>query len=473
VAGSTEQWIAVNRFDGTCTLYRFAWDSGRVAEAGRLPMTVTGGLWLEAGQRLALNLVSDTGRASVYVIDVVEETFNLLFEASPDSEDRIVLFDEASATAVFTTDAYGYAAVGVVRLRDPGRGVQFFPALDEGDEGGVPCAFATVGGRLQIVLRHEAGIWARLRLADPDTMTVSPPLPVPDGEVGVPVAFTGDRLRFPFSTPDQPWRAASLALDGTFSVDAPDEPYRPGRAQLFPGPAGPMPALVVEPDPKFDRGDLAVVALHGGPIARTGAEWQAEWQLFARLGLPVVALDYPGSTGWGQAYMRSLFGHAGEIDVAAVTSVVDALAASGRRVILYGESYGAFLALLAGAARPVAGIIALAPFAGFSSLRRSGSDEVRDVLELLDGGNSDETGRNAAEACRIIRSRVLIVHGTADRTIPVDESRALVAALRGRKGAGEDGVTFLELESQGHELSGRDALARTFLEMAGFVGGLQ
>lgn len=478
---ASKQWLAVTRFDGTCTLYRFGWDTGTVAETGRLPMAVTGGVWLVAGRRLALNLTPDGGRASVYAIDVEAGRFNLLFEASPGSEDRIVLFDEASGLAVLTTDAFAYPAVGVTHLggEGPGDGVRFFPALPDGDEAGTPCALVMVEGRPLIVLRHESGIFARLRLADPQTMTVSEPLAIPDGEVGAPVAACGTTLRFPFSAPDQPWRAAAFDLGGMRFTDDEDvagdraEPFRPGRAVTFPGPAGPMPALVLEPDPALDRGDLAVVALHGGPIARTGAEWKAELQLFARLGLPTVALDYPGSTGWGQAHMRSLFGRAGHVDVAAVSAVIDALGAGGRRVVLYGESYGAFLALLAGAARPCAGIIALAPFASFSSLRGSGSPEVREVLELLDGGNSDETGRNAVEACRIIRNRVLIVHGTADRTIPVDESRALAATLRERRGAGEDGVTFVELENQGHELSGPVALARCYLEIADFVGGLQ
>src|SRR4029079_802871 len=158
-------------------------------------------------------------------------------------------------------------------------------------------------------------------------------------------------LRFPFSTPDEPWRPAGVDLrTGAFTFDPlPGDAHAlvSGRVASFPSGAGPMPALVYPPAPAdgpLMGSGLAVVALHGGPIARYGAELIPEFQLFSRLGLPTVALNYPGSTGSGHEYTRSLFGQAGAIDVEAVTSVVDALTAEGKRVVLYGESYGAFLA---------------------------------------------------------------------------------------------------------------------------------
>jgi dipeptidyl aminopeptidase/acylaminoacyl peptidase len=297
------------------------------------------------------------------------------------------------------------------------------------------------------------------------------------------VVVTGRRLRFPFSAPDEPWRPASFDLrTGDFSFDAlsPPPPVSghelvTARVASFPSGAGPMPALVYPSAPgdgPLSGSGLAVVALHGGPIARYGADLVPEFQLFARLGLPTVALNYPGSTGSGHEYTRSLFGRAGSIDVEAVASVVDSLAAEGRRVILYGESYGAFLALSVASVRPCAGVIAFAPFASFESLSRSGSPEVRDLLNLLDAGNHLGTGRNLLAACRTIRGKVLISHGTADMRIPAAESRALAQALRGRDGAGEHDVQFVEMDGQGHDLSGRPVLQRWYREIATFVGSL-
>jgi dipeptidyl aminopeptidase/acylaminoacyl peptidase len=185
-----------------------------------------------------------------------------------------------------------------------------------------------------------------------------------------------------------------------------------------------------------------------------------------------VALNYPGSTGSGHEYTRSLFGQAGAIDVEAVTSVIDALTAEGSRVILYGESYGAFLALSAAAVRSCAGVIAFAPFASFESLSRTGSPEVQDLLDLLGGGNHSANGRNLLSGCRTIRGKVLISHGTADIRIPAAESRTLVQALRRKDGAGEHDVHFVEMEGQGHDLSGRPVLERWYREIATFVGSL-
>ena len=494
--GADTQLLAVVGFDDTTTLFRIGWRDGSMTEAGRLPSPIAGGVWLDdTGDKLAVNLAGESGRSSVFVVDFAPAgsgsrhpcrgdtphppgTFSRLFEASPDSEDRIVLADPASGRVVVTTDALGYPAVGIAEPKSAA-GIRFIPAMEEGDEGPEPCSFLSDGRTL--VLRHENGVESHILLADSESLVVAPPMPLPVGEVGTPVVQAGRRLRFPFSTPDGPWRPASVDLGtGAFSFDLlPDESQSPAlvtaRVASFPSGAGPMPALVYPPVPgdgPLSGSGLAVVALHGGPIARFGADVVPELQLFARLGLPVVALNYPGSTGSGHEYTRSLFGQAGAIDVEAVASVIDGLMAEGHRVILYGESYGAFLALSAAAIRPCAGVIAFAPFASFETLRRTGSPEVVDLLDLLSGGNQADFGRNLLTGCRTIRGKVLISHGTADIRIPAAESWALVQALRDRDGAGEHDVQFVAMDGQGHDLTGRPVLQRWYREIATFVVGL-
>jgi dipeptidyl aminopeptidase/acylaminoacyl peptidase len=474
--GADTQLLAVVGFDDTATLFRIGWRDGSMDEAGRLPSPIAGGVWLDdTGDKLAVNLAGETGRSSVYVVDFAAKSFSRLFEASPDSEDRIMLADPASGRVVVTTDALGYPAIGIAEPK-AAAGIRFIPAMEEGDEGPEPCSFLSDGRTL--VLRHENGVESHILLADSESLVVAPPMPLPVGEVGTPVVQAGRRLRFPFSTPDGPWRPASVDLGtGAFSFDLlPEDCQSPAlvtaRVASFPSGAGPMPALVYPPVPgdgPLTGSGLAVVALHGGPIARFGADLVPEFQLFARLGLPVVALNYPGSTGSGHEYTRSLFGQAGAIDVEAVASVIDGLMAEGHRVILYGESYGAFLALSAAAIRPCAGVIAFAPFASFETLRQTGSPEVVDLLDLLGGRNQADFGRNLLSGCRTIRSKVLISHGTADIRIPAAESWALVQALRGRDGAGEHDVQFVAMDGQGHDLTGRPVLQRWYREIAAFV----
>ncbi len=476
--GAPWQLLAVTGFEEVTALLRIDWVEGTWTEVGRLPTRVDGGVWLGSDRRLALNGLGPSGRASVYAVDLDAGQFSPLFELSPDSDDRVVLFDAETGHLVVTTDAPGWPAVGVGRLASPGEGagIRFLPALPEGDEGARPCGFVGPPETRRLLLHHETGSVVRLRTADLATFQISDPLPVPDGEVDRVVAVDGPVLRFAFSAPDRPWAPARLDLDsGQFRFDLESDQavsLRPGRVTTFPGPAGPMPAVCLEPVVRVEPAmpsEVVVVALHGGPIARWGTEFRAELQLFAHLGARVVALDYPGSTGWGRPYMNSLLGAAGSIDVEAVASVIDGLGAS--TVLLYGESYGAFLALAVAAVRPVAGVMAFAPFNSFESLKAHGPPEVRETLELLDGGNSYETGRNPFKGCRTIRSKVLIAHGTADLTIPVGESRALAQALRDGRDAGDDGVRLVELDGQGHDLVGRHVLERWFRELAEFTDG--
>jgi pimeloyl-ACP methyl ester carboxylesterase len=478
--GAAWQYLAVADFSGACALWRIDWDEGRMTEAGGLPGVVDGGIWLdEAGHRLAVNLRGESGRSSVHVVDFEKTSYHLLFQVSPKSDDRVVLFHPGTNRLVLTSDAFGYPGVGLVRLGDPA-GVRFLPPLTDGEEAGDPCAFVS-GGRA-VLLRHEDGVVSRLRLADVETLEVGPPLAVPEGEIGSPVESDGDRLVcFPFSAPDLPWRLATYDLrHDRFRLEGPPGPdlaitFLPARVTALPGPLGPTPALLYPPGPSGPQAgsDLAVVALHGGPIARWTAEYTGVLQLFAQLGVPVLALNYPGSTGSGQDHMRSLLGRAGSIDVEAVASVVDALTSGeGRRVILYGESYGGFLAHAVAAVRPCAGVITLAGFGSFPRLHDSGSPEIRQLLQLLDGGNPFDSGRNLLTDPRTNRYKVLIAHGTADRTVPVAESRELARALRGGDGAGEKNVRLIELDGQGHELSGPPALEHWYREIAHFVANL-
>src|SRR5262249_21518194 len=153
-----------------------------------------------------------------------------------------------------------------------------------------------------------------------------------------------------------------------------DEP--PGRSGLtegdlvtprvvdFRGPRGEIEALVYEP-PAARRRDVVVVALHGGPVEQWSAIFTSELQLFAGLGATVIAPNYHGSVGYGNEFVRALQGGAGLVDVDDVIAVVTAVRGGARHqeTVLYGHSYGGFLALLVAAAYPwlCEAVIAVAP----------------------------------------------------------------------------------------------------------------
>ncbi|MGH8975653.1 MAG: hypothetical protein ACRD0C_20910, partial [Acidimicrobiia bacterium] len=251
LSGEPWQLLAVTGFEEVTALLRIEWTHGTWSEVGRLPARIDGGVWLDRDHKLLLNVLGPNGRAGVHAVDLDAGRFSPFFEVSPDSDDRAVLFDPATGYLVVTTDAPGWPAVGVVRLGDPGSGVRFLPALPEGDEGARPLAFVGPPDARRLLLHHEAGLFVRLRTADLDTLEISGPLPVPDGEVGRVVDTDGSTVRFAFSAPDLPWRPARLDLaTGEFRLDlepaadgdgVPGPAPAPARAVTFSGPAGPMP----------------------------------------------------------------------------------------------------------------------------------------------------------------------------------------------------------------------------------------
>ena len=89
--------------------------------------------------------------------------------------------------------------------------------------------------------------------------------------------------------------------------------------------------------------------IHGGPHTCWNDAWHWRWnmQLFAAQGYVVAAVNYHGSTGWGQQYISSINGDWGRRELADVEAATDFLLATGsideRRVVAAGGSYGGFM----------------------------------------------------------------------------------------------------------------------------------
>jgi dipeptidyl aminopeptidase/acylaminoacyl peptidase len=120
-----------------------------------------------------------------------------------------------------------------------------------------------------------------------------------------------------------------------------------------------------------------------------------------------------------------------------------------------GASYGGFLALLAAQADPElwAGCVALAPFLSAPRLHADAGLAVRRLIERLGGLTEVGAGggRRDALAGAGTLGRLLLIHGTRDDQIPVAHSRALRDRLRE---LGRTGLEYVELEGEGHDLSG-------------------
>jgi dipeptidyl aminopeptidase/acylaminoacyl peptidase len=260
-------------------------------------------------------------------------------------------------------------------------------------------------------------------------------------------------LRFPFTAPAVPGGIATVDPDtGAWHLATDDDgpgAWTDAAVHEFAGPDGPIEAVVYG---DWRTADRVLVSLHGGPEAATQLGFDPLMQDLVTAGIAVVAPNFRGSTGYGQAFQRALHGAWGGPDLADVRHIGRQLARPGRTLMLHGTSYGAFLAVLAASADPRlwARCVAVAPFVSGPHLYAEGSPAVRALLDRTGGLSTvdDELGpRDLVRLGGRIAARVLIIHGRDDDVIPVGQSRALRDGLLR---AGRD-VEYVETPTGGHD----------------------
>ncbi|MEO8536687.1 MAG: S9 family peptidase, partial [Betaproteobacteria bacterium] len=90
-------------------------------------------------------------------------------------------------------------------------------------------------------------------------------------------------------------------------------------------------------------------SIHGGPHAAHHDGWHFRWntQAFAAQGYVVAAVNYHGSSGFGQAFLETIAGRYGEKELADTEAATDYLLAQGyidpERLTASGGSYGGFM----------------------------------------------------------------------------------------------------------------------------------
>lgn len=176
------------------------------------------------------------------------------------------------------------------------------------------------------------------------------------------------------------------------------------------------------PDADFYFGDPArpvIVLLHGG-------FWRPEWDrahlrpmasALADLGWPVLLPEFRRIPGDPQA---------------TVDDVRAAVASITGEVILMGHSAGGHLAMLA-TTPEVRGTIALAPAADLALCRE---------LDLDDGAVNDFLGKHDATPYQPMTDGAVIIHGTEDKTVPIEVSNAYAAR--------HPGTRLITLPGEGH-----------------------
>ena len=168
----------------------------------------------------------------------------------------------------------------------------------------------------------------------------------PGLRLDVRVMTTSGGLRGQYKTP----LSSEFLLENEFSGER-FETIHYGSLTPARGPPIPYSALLRLPFPASSPGGKCplIVFPHGGPHSAFTNDWSLYIDGFLRLGFAVLAVNYRGSVGRGQASIDSLPGHVGDYDVedvhrAALHALRENPAALDEgKVAVFGGSHGGFL----------------------------------------------------------------------------------------------------------------------------------
>jgi dipeptidyl aminopeptidase/acylaminoacyl peptidase len=245
-----------------------------------------------------------------------------------------------------------------------------------------------------------------------------------------------------------------------------------------------VPAILTLPNVPEQRNLPVVLLVHGGPhgvFDTLDFDWWAAF-LSAR-GYAVLQPNFRGSGGYGKAWEDAGHRQWGGLMQTDVEDGVAALVRSGiadaSRVCIVGASYGGYAALAGATLTPdryrcavsVAGLSDLPAFIQLRITQTGGADSGTVDFWRASIGDRDQD-REAIRAVSPalladrVRIPVLLMHGTNDTVVPIDQSRRMERALRA---AGKD-VRFVELRGDDHWLSDPATRIQMLQELDTFLG---
>lgn len=304
-------------------------------------------------------------------------------------------------------------------------------------------------------------------------------------EVGVfgAVRFSPDstRLAFHYGSAVQPVDIWVMPLD-TFEPRqvtnsfvgglASDDLVRP-HLVTYPGEDGTAIAafLYLPREVQEDGTHPGIVMVRGGPTAQTQHRYSRDIQYLVSRGYVVIAPNYRGSTGFGQAFQEANRKDLGGGDlrdiVAARAFLIESGFVASDRVAVMGGSYGGYLTLMALTKTPdlwAAGV-AIVPFANWFT-EYENEDEVLKAFDRMMMGDPVENrafwiDRSPYFFVEQIQAPLLMLAGGNDIRCPASETREIAAKIEEVGGT----VEYKIYENEGHAFTKRensiDAFTRT------------
>ena len=188
-----------------------------------------------------------------------------------------------------------------------------------------------------------------------------------------------------------------------------------------------------------------IVVPHGGPFVRDTYAFDPLVQMLANRGYAVLQPNFRGSTGFGRDYVERGYGQVGLKMQDDLDDGVAWLASEGtidrRRVCIVGASYGGYAALWGAIRNPeiyrcavsLAGVTDLKAILKYDTLLAVAPRYSKLQRQRIEGEEKrDLASVSPLQQASRLNVPVLIAHGEMDGTVPVDQGRQLVAALKAR-----------------------------------------
>lgn len=238
-----------------------------------------------------------------------------------------------------------------------------------------------------------------------------------------------------------------------------------------------LPSLLTLPVGSTGRNLPAVVLPHGGPLSSDELDFDPWSQFLANRGIAVLQVNFRGSTGFGHDLMAAGLKRWGLEMQDDITDATQWLVASGvadpKRVCIVGGSYGGYAALMGAAKTPDLYRCAVS-FAGVSDLYLMVVHEedyanhkiVEKQIASREGDLLQMRRTSPRYLADQVKVPVLLVHGTQDRVVPIEQSEVMADAL---KSAGKP-VRYVVQEGGDHHLSRYDQNLQFFQELDRFLG---
>ena len=180
-------------------------------------------------------------------------------------------------------------------------------------------------------------------------------------------------------------------------------------------------------------------AVHGGPHGEWLDQFHFRWNmhLLASRGYVVAAVNFHGSTGWGEKFTDSITGKFGMKELADTERATDHLIATGsidpERLVAAGGSFGGFMvAYMNGNSQRYKAYVNHDGVYDYP-YQQTASDTVRGRDRALGGlfwENPDIGKQSARNYTANMKTPTLIIHGELDYRVPISHAFAYYGALK-------------------------------------------